>query len=61
MMLKHMLNIFPAIPLQISQGMNFPPALNEVKSHFQFIQNGCRSWPETIVITGDEEQEKETQ
>lgn len=31
MMLKHMHNIFPAIPLQISQDMDFPPALNEVK------------------------------
>lgn len=43
MMLKHMLNISPAIPLQISQSMNFPLALNEVKSHFQFFQNACRS------------------
>lgn len=41
MMLNCMLNLFPAMPLHISQGMKFPLALAEVKLHFQFIQNRC--------------------
>lgn len=61
MIFKHMLNVFPAIPFLISQGMNFRLALTEMKSHFQFIQNGCRNWLETMVVTGDEEHEMETQ
>lgn len=57
-MLKYMLNIFPAIPLHISQGMKFPLALTEVKSHL--FGTDALSSLETIVITSDEEKEKET-